>query len=225
MASVTISERTAKIIEDQLINYNEDNDNYTEFGILVDDLPRLLVRTECPTSSVSNDLTSYEELSYEDIFYDDISLFKDLDGIKQNLMEWYRGKYSYNVALFDELSNGSIYLSKFQIMPRYLKSGDTTKFMIGFKSVPDTCRATVNDIEDLIEYMDQLKTSNRIADNAVIKRVIIGDDDYLESFPKLKQLHTNVDIIRAQNKAMKDCIAKFKSIRNAMDSAMDSVML
>lgn len=216
MTSVTSSERTAKIIEDQLINYNEDNNSYTEFGILVDDLSRLLVRTEGPASSVSDDLrlASYEELSFDDIFYDDISLFKDLDELKQNLMEWYRDKYSHNVTLFDEISDGCIYLSKFQIMPRYLKSGDTTKFMIGFRSVSNKCRATVNDIEDLIDYMDQLKTSNRIADNAVIKRVIIGTDDYLESFPMLKQLQTKVDSIKSKNKQLKLTLNAMVSSQN-----------
>ena len=182
MASVIISSQTATIIEDQLINYNEDNGSYTEFGIVVDDLPRLLVRTEYLTSSAP------EDLEFSSIFYDDINVFQNMDSIKEYLMDWYRSKYTDGVAILDEISDGCVCLSEFQVKPRYLKTGDTSKFMIGFKFITNVDRATINDIMILVEYMNQLKESGRIAMNAVVKRVIIGTNDYLESFPRLKQM-------------------------------------
>lgn len=197
MSLVTISARTAKIIEDQLINYNEDNDSYTDMGIPIGDLPRLLVRAEYLTSSAP------EELTFSDIFYDDITVFQDMDSIKEELMGWYRGKYTHDVALFDTLSDSCVCLSKFQVMPRYLKSGDVTKFMIGFKPLSPKFHTTLDDFEDLVKCMDQLKTSNRIPDNVEIKRFIIGTSDYLESFPKLKQLQAYAETMKAQNETMK----------------------
>ena len=197
MAMVTISARTAKIIEDQLINYNEDNGSYTDIGIPINDLPRLLVRAEYLTSSAP------EELTFSDIFYDDITVFQDMDSIKEDLMGWYRGKYAHDVALFDNISDSCVRLSNFQVMPRYLKSGDVTKFMIGFKPLSPKFQTQLGDFEDLVKCMDQLKTSNRIPDNVEIKRFIIGVDDYLESFPKLKQMQAYAETMKAQNEAMK----------------------
>ena len=105
-----------------------------------------------------------------------------------DLMDWYRSTYTDGVAILDNISDGCVCLSEFQVKPRYLKTGDTTKFMIGFKFITNADRSTINDIMILVEYMNQLKESGRIAMNAVVKRVIIGTNDYLESFPRLKHM-------------------------------------
>lgn len=210
MAMVTISARTAKIIEDQLIKYNEDNGSYTDIGIPINDLPRLLVRTEYLTSSAP------EELTFSDIFYDDITVFQDMDSIKEQLMGWYRGKYAHDVALFDNISDSCVRLSNFQVMPRYLKSGDVTKFMIGFKPLSpkfQTHLGDLEDLEDLVKCMDQLKASNRIPDNVEIKRFIIGVNDYLESFPKLKQMQAYAETMKAQNEAMKQKLKQHNDMK------------
>ena len=105
-----------------------------------------------------------------------------------DLMDWYRSTYTDGVAILDNISDGCVCLSEFQVKPRYLKTGDTTKFMIGFKFITNADCSTINDIMILVEYMNQLKESGRIAMNAVVKRVIIGTNDYLESFPRLKHM-------------------------------------
>ncbi len=170
-------DRAAKIIENQLINYNEDNNCYTELGIMVDDLPRLLVRKEFLN------LSEDRFLEFNDIFYDDLAIFEDDEDTKKCLMEWYYNKYTHHLGLYDSISDSCVYLSKFQVKPRYLTNGDATKFMIGFKDI-----ATISDLTDLIKYMDQLKLSGRLADNSSINRVIIGIYDYLETFPVIKNL-------------------------------------
>ena len=248
----TIPTQTIKIIEDSLLNYNPDNNSYTEIGIDVNDLSKLLVRTE-----YLDPKTSEETLTFEEIFYDDIRTFRNMDSItaargpiglhtaargpiglqtaaeqysqladqilqdaaeqyptlcgkidmpirhdsiKEELMEWYRGNYVHNVALFDNISNGGIYLSKFDLKPRYLKSGDTSKFMIGFSS--NTDHISISDLNDLIAYMGQLKESNRIDETVTIRRYIIGIDDYIESFPRLKQMSIETEQMQKNLKDM-----------------------
>jgi hypothetical protein len=238
----TIPTQTIKIIEDSLLNYNPDNNSYTEIGIDVNDLSKLLVRTE-----YLDPKTSKETLTFEEIFYDDIHTFRNIDSItaargpiglqtaaeqypqladqilqdaaekyptlcgkidtpiwhdiiKKELMEWYRGNYVHHVALFDNISNGGIYLSKFDLKPRYLKSGDTSKFMIGFSS--NTDHISISDLTDLITYMGQLKESNRIDETVTIRRYIIGIDDYIESFPRLKQMSIETEQMQKNLKDM-----------------------
>ena len=258
----TIPTQTIKIIEDSLLNYNPDNNSYTEIGIDVNDLSKLLVRTE-----YLDPKTSEETLTFEEIFYDDIRTFRNMDSItaargpiglhtaargpiglhtaargpiglqtaaeqypqladqilqdaaeqyptlcgkidmpirhdsiKEELMEWYRGNYVHHVALFDNISNGGIYLSKFDLKPRYLKSGDTSKFMIGFSS--NTDHISISDLNDLIAYMGQLKESNRIDETVTIRRYIIGIDDYIESFPRLKQMSIETEQMQKNLKDM-----------------------
>ena len=277
----TIPTQTIKIIEDSLLNYNPDNNSYTEIGIDVNDLSKLLVRTE-----YLDPKTSKETLTFEEIFYDDIRTFRNMDsitaargpigfitaargpiglqtaargpiglhtaargpiglhtaaeqypqladqilqdaaeqyptlcgkidtpiwhdsitaargpiGLKKELMEWYRGNYVHHVALFDNISNGGIYLSKFDLKPRYLKSGDTSKFMIGFSS--NTDHISISDLNDLVTYMGQLKESNRIDETVTIRRYIIGIDDYIESFPRLKQMSIETEHMHKHLKDM-----------------------
>lgn len=248
----TIPTQTIKIIEDSLLNYNPDNNSYTEIGIDVNDLSKLLVRTE-----YLDPKTSEETLTFEEIFYDDIRTFRNMDSItavrgpiglhtaargpiglqtaaeqypqladqmlqtdaeqyptlcgkidvpirhdsiKEELMEWYRGNYVHHVALFDNISNGGIYLSKFDLKPRYLKSGDTSKFMIGFSS--NTDHISISDLTDLITYMGHLKESNRIDETVTIRRYIIGIDDYIESFPRLKQMSIETEQMHQHLKDM-----------------------
>jgi len=171
----SIPEQTIQIIEKLLLDYNENNNSYTEVGIDVNDLSKLLVRTEYLDPKTS------ETLTFEEIFYDDVKVFNDMSSIKEQLMEWYRGNYIHHVALFDNISDSGMHILKFVIRPRYLKSGDTSKFMLGFKS-------SISDMTDFITYMSQLKDSNRIDKTVTLKRYIIGVNDYIESFPMLKQL-------------------------------------
>jgi len=271
----TIPTQTIKIIEDSLLNYNPDNNSYTEIGIDVNDLSKLLVRTE-----YLDPKTSKETLTFEEIFYDDIRTFRNMDsitaargpiglitaargpiglqtaaeqypqladqilqdaaeqyptlcgkidtpiwhdsitaargpiGLKKELMEWYRGNYVHHVALFDNISNGGIYLSKFDLKPRYLKSGDTSKFMIGFSS--NTDHISISDLNDLVTYMGQLKESNRIDETVTIRRYIIGIDDYIESFPRLKQMSIETEHM---HKHLKDMNVLHDAIRELIKTS------
>ena len=254
----TIPTQTIKIIEDSLLNYNPDNNSYTEIGIDVNDLSKLLVRTEHLDPK-----TSEETLTFEEIFYDDIRTFRNMDSItaargpiglhtaaeqypqladqilqdaaeqyptlcgkidvpirhdsiKKELMEWYRGNYVHHVALFDNISNGGIYLSKFDLKPRYLKSGDTSKFMIGFSS--NTDHISISDLTDLIVYMGQLKESNRIDETVTIRRYIIGIDDYIESFPRLKQMSIETEQMQKNLKDINVLSTKLNDMCNKCKS-------
>jgi hypothetical protein len=313
----TIPTQTIKIIEDSLLNYNPDNNSYTEIGIDVNDLSKLLVRTE-----YLDPKTSKETLTFEEIFYDDIRTFRNMDsitaargpitaargpitaargpitaargpitaargpitaargpiglqtaaeqypqladqilqtaaeqypqladqilqtaaesdpatcgkidapiwhdsitaargpiGIKKELMEWYRGNYVHHVALFDNISNGGVYLSKFDLKPRYLKSGDTSKFMIGFSS--NTDHISISDLTDLITYMGQLKESNRIDETVTIRRYIIGIDDYIESFPRLKQMSIETEHMQKHLKDINVLSTKLNDMCNKCKS-------
>jgi len=284
----TIPTQTIKIIEYSLLNYNPDNNSYTEIGIDVNDLSKLLVRTEHLDPK-----TSEETLTFEEIFYDDIRTFRNMDSItaargpiglqtaargpiglitaargpiglhtaargpiglhtaaeqypqladqilqdaaeqyptlcgkidvpirhdsiKKELMEWYRGNYVHHVALFDNISNGGIYLSKFDLKPRYLKSGDTSKFMIGFSS--NTDHISISDLTDLIVYMGQLKESNRIDETVTIRRYIIGIDDYIESFPRLKQMSIETEQMQKNLKDINVLSTKLNDMCNKCKS-------
>ena len=120
--------------------------------------------------------------------YDSVNECRPMGPRAADLMDWYRSKYTDGVAILDSISDGCVCTPEFQVKPRYIKTGDTTKFMIGFKFTTNADRSTINDIMILVEYMNQLKESGRIAMNAVVKRVIIGTNDYLESFPMLKHM-------------------------------------
>ena len=133
-------------------------------------------------------------------------------------MEWYRGNYVHHVALFDNISNGGIYLSKFDLKPRYLgfKSGDTSKFMIGFSS--NTDHISISDLNDLIAYMGQLKESNRIDETVTIRRYIIGIDDYIESFPRLKQMSIETEQMQKNLKDINVLSTKLNDMCNKCKS-------
>jgi hypothetical protein len=200
--SVTVPTSTAEFIEDLLLNYNENNGSYTDIGIAVDNLPKLLVRPEYLTNT---DTTA----KFEDIFYDDISVFKDMADIKTDLMEWYHSKYAHHDALYTNMDECCIQLSKFAAKPVILKSGDTSKYMVGFIFSSNTDRATISDMSDLIEYMRQLKESARIPETATINRFIIGTNDWEESAPGFKALASYVEASNQRHKEMNDWMKQF----------------
>jgi hypothetical protein len=197
---------TIKFIEDLLLNYNENNGNYTEIGISVDDLPKLLVRSEYLTNTDP-------AAKFEDIFYDDISVFNDMEDIKTDLMEWYHSKYAHHDMLYTNMDECCIKLSKFAVKPVILKSGDTSKYMVGFTFVSNTDRATISDMTDLISYMQQLKESTRIPETAKLTRFIIGVDDWerLDTGfnTGFKILSSYVEASSQRHKEMNDMLKQF----------------
>ena len=72
--------------------------------------------------------------------------------------------------------------------------------MIGFSS--NTDHISISDLTDLITYMGQLKESNRIDETVAIRRYIIGIDDYIESFPRLKQMRIETEQMHQHLKDM-----------------------